>query len=92
MLQIASEKHNNLMKEAQRNEGASQIIASHLIEDDNNYSQNVVSGCDRHLLGLYVVATESGMPLPDIFKDPSWIKRYVNVYTKCQIHHHQTFI
>ncbi|KFM68406.1 Peroxisomal carnitine O-octanoyltransferase, partial [Stegodyphus mimosarum] len=32
------------------------------------------NGCDRHLLGLYMTSVEEGMPLPELFSDPSWIK------------------
>ncbi|KAK3912117.1 Peroxisomal carnitine O-octanoyltransferase [Frankliniella fusca] len=31
-------------------------------------------GCDRHLFGLYCIAEENQMPLPSIFKDPSYVK------------------
>ncbi|XP_042231513.1 peroxisomal carnitine O-octanoyltransferase-like isoform X2 [Homarus americanus] len=31
-------------------------------------------GVDRHLFGLYVVALESGMDIPDLFMDPSYTK------------------
>lgn len=31
-------------------------------------------GCDRHLLGLRVLAKENNMPDPEIFQDPAWIK------------------
>lgn len=31
-------------------------------------------GCDRHLLGLYVLSVEMGLPLPSIYQDPAWIK------------------
>lgn len=30
-------------------------------------------GCDRHLLGLRLVAIENGMPLPAIFQDKSFV-------------------
>ena len=33
-------------------------------------------GCDRHLLGLKCAAQEQNIPLPKIFTDPSWKKRY----------------
>ena len=29
-------------------------------------------GCDRHLLGLKILALESGLPLPDLFTDPAF--------------------
>ncbi|XP_015905270.1 peroxisomal carnitine O-octanoyltransferase isoform X1 [Parasteatoda tepidariorum] len=31
-------------------------------------------GCDRHLLGLYMLSVEEGVPLPEIFSDPSFSK------------------
>lgn len=31
-------------------------------------------GIDRHMLGLYIVALESGMDIPDLFLDPSFTK------------------
>jgi carnitine O-octanoyltransferase len=33
-------------------------------------------GCDRHLFGLQCLAFENNIPTPEIFKDPSWTKRY----------------
>lgn len=32
------------------------------------------SGCDRHLLGLRLVAKSLNLDLPEIFTDPSWKK------------------
>jgi len=32
-------------------------------------------GCDRHLLGLYCIAMEAGLPIPQLFNDPSYTKR-----------------
>lgn len=32
------------------------------------------SGCDRHLLGLYLIAMENGLELPEIFTDPSFTR------------------
>ncbi len=32
-------------------------------------------GCDRHLLGLKILALERGLELPEIFKDSSFTKR-----------------
>ena len=34
------------------------------------------SGCDRHLFGMQVIAMESGMPMPEIYKDPAYQKRW----------------
>ena len=34
------------------------------------------SGCDRHLFGLYCIAKENHIPLPELFTDPSYVKRY----------------
>ena len=31
-------------------------------------------GCDRHLFGLYCIALENNLPIPDLFKDPSYEK------------------
>ncbi|KAG1714794.1 Peroxisomal carnitine O-octanoyltransferase [Nymphon striatum] len=31
-------------------------------------------GCDRHLFGLYQVAKEEGLEIPEIYKDPAWQK------------------
>ena len=31
-------------------------------------------GCDRHLMGLYLICMEEGHELPDLFTDPSFIK------------------
>lgn len=31
-------------------------------------------GCDRHFLGLYMIAQEEGLELPSIFGDPAFIK------------------
>ncbi|KAF0298202.1 Peroxisomal carnitine O-octanoyltransferase [Amphibalanus amphitrite] len=31
-------------------------------------------GCDRHLMGLQILAGEAGLPTPDIFTDPMWKK------------------
>lgn len=31
-------------------------------------------GFDRHLLGLYLISKEEGLPLPDLFKDPLYSK------------------
>ncbi|XP_052770762.1 peroxisomal carnitine O-octanoyltransferase-like [Mya arenaria] len=31
-------------------------------------------GCDRHLLGLQVLAIEGGLPMPQLYTDPSYIK------------------
>ena len=34
-------------------------------------------GCDRHLLGLYIIAQEEGRPIPELFTDPAFSKRLV---------------
>lgn len=34
------------------------------------------AGFDRHLLGLYLVAKEEGLPTPELFLDPLYAKRY----------------
>ena len=33
------------------------------------------AGCDRHLLGLMLVARELGIDTPEIYTDPAWKKR-----------------
>lgn len=33
-----------------------------------------VKGCDRHLLGLYLLGREQGLPVPQIFTDPAFTK------------------
>ena len=40
-------------------------------------------GCDRHLLGLQILAAETGTPTPDIFTDPMWKKRW-ETPTQCE--------
>ncbi|XP_013407004.1 peroxisomal carnitine O-octanoyltransferase-like [Lingula anatina] len=47
---------------------ASQKHAKMMVECQNN------SGCDRHLLGLYLTSLEAGMSVPIIFTDPAWTK------------------
>ncbi|GIX67153.1 peroxisomal carnitine O-octanoyltransferase [Caerostris extrusa] len=32
------------------------------------------NGCDRHLLGLYMIAMEEEIDIPEIFLDSSWVK------------------
>ena len=34
-----------------------------------------LTGFDRHLLGLYLIAKEEGLPVPDLFTDPLYAKR-----------------
>lgn len=34
-------------------------------------------GCDRHLFGLRLLAQENNLPLPEIYTDSAWTKRYV---------------
>lgn len=31
-------------------------------------------GCDRHLLGLQILALEGGLPMPQLYTDPSYVK------------------
>nr|XP_006817888.1 PREDICTED: peroxisomal carnitine O-octanoyltransferase-like [Saccoglossus kowalevskii] len=31
-------------------------------------------GCDRHFYGLEIIAAENGIPLPELYKDPSYMK------------------
>ncbi|KAL0985401.1 hypothetical protein UPYG_G00156420 [Umbra pygmaea] len=50
-MQLAFNKHNQLMSEAQNGKGF-----------------------DRHLLGLYLIAKEEGLPVPDLFTDPLYSK------------------
>jgi hypothetical protein len=35
------------------------------------------AGCDRHLLGLKLLSRELGIELHDLYKDPSWKKRFI---------------
>lgn len=42
-------------------------------------------GCDRHLLGLYAISREGGYDLPEIFTDPSFVKRFVACRANSQI-------
>ena len=42
-------------------------------------------GIDRHMFGLYCIAMENGIELPEIFTDPSYIKRFVIIW-KLVIH------
>ena len=35
----------------------------------------MLAGFDRHLLGLYLVAKEEGLPTPHLFMDPLYAKR-----------------
>lgn len=39
-------------------------------------------GFDRHLLGLYLIAKEEGLPMPDLFTDPLYSKRCVFVFVR----------
>lgn len=50
-MQLAFNKHNQLMAEAQNGKGF-----------------------DRHLLGLYLIAKEEGLPMPSLFTDPLYAK------------------
>lgn len=34
----------------------------------------MATGCDRHFLGLYMVAQEEGLDLPSIFADPAFMR------------------
>ncbi len=36
-----------------------------------------LTGCDRHLMGLQLIAMEEGIERPALFTDPSWVKRWV---------------
>jgi carnitine O-octanoyltransferase len=38
------------------------------------------SGCDRHLLGLMLTADSLKLDLPEIYKDASWTKRFLNFF------------
>uniref|UniRef100_A0A671UPC1 Peroxisomal carnitine O-octanoyltransferase n=1 Tax=Sparus aurata TaxID=8175 RepID=A0A671UPC1_SPAAU len=50
-MQLAFNKHNKLMAEAQEGKGF-----------------------DRHLLGLYLIAREEGLPAPELFMDPLYAR------------------
>lgn len=39
-------------------------------------------GFDRHLLGLYLIAKEEGLPMPDLFTDPLYSKSCVFVFVR----------
>lgn len=36
----------------------------------------LISGFDRHLLGLYLIAKEEGLPVPELYTDPLYAKRF----------------
>lgn len=36
----------------------------------------LLPGFDRHLLGLYLIAKEEGLPNPDLYNDPLYTKRF----------------
>lgn len=44
-------------------------------QDDLMKEAREANGCDRHLFGLYCVAEENNMPIPELFKDASYVKR-----------------
>lgn len=43
------------------------------------------AGFDRHLLGLYLVAREEGLPTPELFLDPLYAKRYYLLGLTCSV-------
>lgn len=43
--------------------------------DDLMKEAREANGCDRHLFGLYCVAEENEIPIPELFKDSSYVKR-----------------
>lgn len=48
--------------------------------DDLMKQAREAMGCDRHLFGLYCIAEENGLPIPDLFTDASYSKRWVTIY------------
>ena len=46
-----------------------------------NYNVSLINhafaGCDRHLFGLQITAREQGLPVPELFTDPAYTKRFV---------------
>ena len=36
------------------------------------------AGCDRHLFGLAMVAREEGLPMPQLFQHPAYVRRYLS--------------
>lgn len=45
--------------------------------DDLMKQAREAMGCDRHLFGLYCIAEENGLPIPELFTDASYSKRWV---------------
>jgi len=43
--------------------------------DDLMKEAREANGCDRHLFGLYCVAEENKLPIPELFQDASYSKR-----------------
>lgn len=41
------------------------------------YIWDVIAGFDRHLLGLLLIAKEEGLPIPELFEDPLFSRRYL---------------
>lgn len=48
--------------------------------DDLMKQAREAMGCDRHLFGLYCIAEENGLPIPELFTDASYSKRWVIIY------------
>lgn len=42
--------------------------------DDLMKEAREANGCDRHLFGLYCIAEENNLPIPDLYKDESYTK------------------
>lgn len=42
-----------------------------------------IAGFDRHLLGLLLIAKEEGLPIPELFEDPLFSRRYLGQWLLC---------
>ncbi|PAA65298.1 hypothetical protein BOX15_Mlig030901g2, partial [Macrostomum lignano] len=55
-------------------EARTAILAAHDRHNELRARCEAARGCDRHLLGLQLLAMESGGPLPSLFTDPAYSK------------------
>ena len=46
------------------------------VKAHSQYTEDVISGkgIDRHLLGLKILAMESGLPVPQLFSDTAYVR------------------
>lgn len=83
---LAFDKHNKLMAEAQEAAGWFTLwlwsfspwsFTAIGIVFFFSYIMMIMTfaGFDRHLLGLYLIAKEEGLPTPELFMDPLYVKR-----------------